>query len=255
LVSLPALSDPWPPCRCIGPGGCWSPTARRTVGSQQPRDGYIRCRLYSSFSQFPGGCPVGQHPTARGGSGERVGATKAQPFPRAASGRDRNSRYLLLAAQPDPTYVHPPATTVALRPPIGRVLGVTVVRPSPLFRPIGHLPEPMGGGGGRILRSEFASGELPGPPFPWGKRRSRESTKTRKSGGVVGFLDSRGPGRHPLPGFGLVRGDLRTPKVSGGPGPPAWREPGFEKLGASHFLAYPRGSGISFVVVRDSCDP
>jgi hypothetical protein len=69
--------------------------------------------------------------------------------------------------------------------------------PLPSLRPIGRLPAPMGGGEGRIRRSEFASGELPGSPYPWGIRRARESTKTREWGGVGGFLETPRPRKAP----------------------------------------------------------
>ena len=67
-----------------------------------------------------------------------------------------------LPENPVHPYSRPLAMTVASRPPTGRVLVVTVMCPSPFLRLIGLLPEPMGGDGGRIVRSEFASGGAPG---------------------------------------------------------------------------------------------
>jgi hypothetical protein len=83
-----------------------------------------------------GGCTVGQRPTARGGSGERAGATKAQPFPRAASGRYRDPGIRSSLPNRTPPTCIPRRTSVASRPPTGRAIGVTDARPSPLSAPL-----------------------------------------------------------------------------------------------------------------------
>ena len=58
---------------------------------------------------------------------------------------------------PLPTYTHPLATTVALRPPIGRVLGVTVVRPLLNSTALAVCRRQCGEARGAIW-SEFAAG-------------------------------------------------------------------------------------------------
>jgi hypothetical protein len=106
---------------------------------------------------------------------------------------------------------------VALRPPIGRVLGVTVTAPPPISAVLAILPRANTGRRDEVLRSEFASGGAPGFAVSVGDTTgpgvaSDPASQVEWSG----FPDLRGPGWRSLPGFGLVRGNHRNTKVLGG---------------------------------------
>jgi hypothetical protein len=89
--------------------------------------------------------------------------------------------------------------------------------PLPCLRCIGRFAARRYGETWEDSRSEFASRGAPGFAVSVGDTTGSGVAKNPASQVEwSGFSDLRGPGRHPLPGFGLVRGDLRTPKVPGG---------------------------------------
>ena len=126
----------------------------------------------------------------------------------------------------------------------GRPLGepsVSLTCAPPLSPPHWPFAGANGGRRGEAHLVRICSGELPGLPFPWGKRRARESMKTRELGewGVPQGL-YRGPGRHPFPR--LRPGPRGPPDANGLVG--LTRLPSgsldSKEVGVRHFHAYPR---------------
>ena len=123
-------------------------------------------------------------------------------MPRAAGGSRDQDRFLVSAAPRGPRTqrcLHtPPAATVARRPPKwasplrhGRV-------PLPPFHPIGRLPEPMGGSGGRHFGPKFTSGGALGAAMSVGGHDGPESRlRPRESVGVLALAEFPRTGRHP----------------------------------------------------------
>jgi hypothetical protein len=93
----------------------------------------------------------------------------------------------------------------------------------PLYRPV--CREPTRGCEGRPLGPNLQAGSSRVRRFRGGNdgpgSRQRPASQVERSV----LLIPAAPEGTRCPGFGLVRGDLRTPKVFGGPGLPAWREP------------------------------
>jgi len=120
-------------------------------------------------------------------------------MPRAAGGSRDQDRFLVSAAPRGPRTqrcLHtPPAATVARRPPKwasplrdGRV-------PLPPFHPIGRLPEPMGGSGGRHFGPKFTSGGALGAAMSVGDMTAPRVASDPASRWVCWrFWSSLGPG-------------------------------------------------------------
>jgi hypothetical protein len=173
-----------------------------------------------------GGVRLAKRPTARGGFGawlrHWVDHEGRQCTHAEGSGEQRlgfsPGICFPLPENPNPTYVHPPAMTVASRPPTGRVLGVTVMCPSPSSAPLAvcrsQWGEARGGPSVRICQrgSSRVRRVRGGHDGPGSRQRPREL------GGVEGSPDLRGTGWSSPPGFSrsLVRENHPTSKGSGG---------------------------------------
>ena len=124
------------------------PTALGRIRSQS---------LYSCLHNFLGEVRLANTLRPGGGPGKGREPRRLSPF----RGRRQlipESRYQLLAAQPDPTYVHPPVRVGSIEAAHWASPRCHRRAPLPSLRSIGRLPAPMGGGEGRHIWSEFAAG-------------------------------------------------------------------------------------------------
>ena len=160
------------------------------------------------------------------------------------------SRYQLLAAQPDPTYVHPPVRVGSIEAAHWASPRCHRRAPLPSLRSIGRLPAPMGGGEGRHIWSEFAAGSSRDRRFRGGNDGfgSRRRPASWGSGGSAGFIPR--PRKAPVSQASAWAAGTSGRQRPCGAHPPAQREPGFERGWRKQFCSYPRGSGISYRVVQ-----
>ena len=114
-----------------------------------------------------------------------------------------------VAREPGLLYKHSLAATVAPRPPDGRVLGVTVVCPSPSSTSLAICRSQCGekGEAPPLFRSELQRGSSWVRRFRGGNDGPGSRLRPRESGGWLAFPEFPRTGRHSLPGFGLVRED------------------------------------------------
>jgi hypothetical protein len=144
--------------------GFWSPMARRTMGSQEPRDGILsQSFTLVSFIISLGGARLAKRPTARGGSGEGVESRRHSTPSEGGEKQRPGSNPGICFSLPNrtPPTCTPRCAMVVPRPPIGRALGATVVHP-PLVSAVLAVCRANTGRRGGPLRSEFASEGAPG---------------------------------------------------------------------------------------------